>query len=268
MNRIQEFEYIFADNSGVNNCFFNTEEDYLNEFDDCADNCVIWNHINFYGAPYGTSDSKFERMEEGNFSDTIKIGEIIGFVILCKQIVKEGFDPVEICDDVNQDLEYTLSAMSDKQGPFNTEEYQDIYYIHDFKMENEYNNAKFKNQIITQLPKIVFQLFHIEPSFLTFYPLPLKYTPDPKEEAKYDFLQKVAAQKVDLALGYNENQDEKFIKFANEYQFSDDELKMIMRRRVHGSSYPQKAKDKKEFDFYISNGFKEVGNSRLLCKEV
>lgn len=264
MKKIRKFEYIFADCPSLNNCFFDATESFP---DDCEDTCVVWNDINFYGIPFGTTDSEFERLEDGNFSDAIKIGEIIGCLILCNEIIKEGLDPVEICDDVNQDLEYTLSAMSDNEGPFCMEDYQDVYYIHDFQMEKGYNNDELKSRIITELANVILRLFHVKPGFLAFYPLPLEYIPNPNEEARYDILQKMAAQKVDMALGF-EKQDEKLLPFANAYQFSDDELNIIMRRRVSGSSYPKEAKNKKEFDFYISNGFKEVGDSRLLCKEV
>ncbi|ADY55587.1 hypothetical protein Sgly_1273 [Syntrophobotulus glycolicus DSM 8271] len=50
--------------------------------------------------------------------------------------------------------------------------------------------------------------------------------------------------------------------------FSKDELNFIMRRRYSGSSYPEDAKDKKEYAFYKANGVEEAGVNRLLYKYV
>lgn len=52
----------------------------------------------------------------------------------------------------------------------------------------------------------------------------------------------------------------------NIMRLDEDELKLIMGRRHSGSSYPEEAKDCKEYAFYESNGFEEAGNSRLLYK--
>ena len=184
---------------------------------------------------------------------------------------------MEICDDVDGDLEYTISALSDKDGPLNAETgdaYQDVYYIDELKMETSYNDASLKSRIIEELPTLIFTLFHVTPDLLAFYPAPLEYTPDPSKRAKYQALQGIAAQKIDSAIdaittkGAKKQEDEKTLNFAAVYQFSEDELNLIMRRRYSGSSYPKEAKDMKEYDFYEANGFQEAGDSRLLYKHI
>lgn len=46
------------------------------------------------------------------------------------------------------------------------------------------------------------------------------------------------------------------------------ELNIIMGRRRPKRSYPESAKDQREFEFYQANGFIEAGYSRLLYKQV
>lgn len=58
------------------------------------------------------------------------------------------------------------------------------------------------------------------------------------------------------------------INFGDAYQFTEDELNMVMGRRHSESSYPEKAKDRKEYEFYEANGFEEIGDSRLLYKYI
>jgi len=80
---------------------------------------------------------------EADYGDAVKIGELFGCLILCRQIIDENEDPLIICDDIDGDLEYTISALSDHDGPQNPEEgdpYQDVYYIHDFKMKEGYES--------------------------------------------------------------------------------------------------------------------------------
>ena len=168
--------------------------------------------------------------------------------------------------------------MSDEDGPLNIENgdpYQDIYYIHEFKMLPNYDNEFLKNRIIEELPGLILKLLHVVPDIIAYYPAPLEYEPDPDKESRYDTLQAIVAQRlnsltnsIDVDEKEKQDIDKKMLKFGDIYQFSDDEINYIMGRRNSGSSYPEEAKDKKEYIFYESHGFQEVGDSRLLYKEV
>jgi hypothetical protein len=190
-------------------------------------------------------------------------------------MIEEGYDPLEVCDASDGDLEYTISALSDEDGPLNMETgdpEQDVFYIHELQMESGNDDAPLKGRILDELPGLIFSFLHIAPDILAFYPAPLEYTPDPAEEERYQILQNIAAQKIDSAIGAiigeqpAEQPGGNVLKFADAYRFSEDELKFVTRRRYSGSSYPDEAKDLKEYAFYQANGFEEVGNSRLLYK--
>lgn len=268
-----KFQSICAYYSCDNNHFFDIDSDYDDY--DCHDTCLVWNSITFYGVPFDLLDDKMTSLYEGDYRDAVKIGELLGCLILCRQMLDEGEDPLIICDDVDGDLEYTISALTDENGSLNPEHgdpYQDVYYIHEFNMEAGYDDARLKSRIIKELPGLIFKFSHIAPDILAFYSAPLKYTPDPDKEARYQALQSICAQKITSTFGaiFEEKQNKKdnIIKFGDAYQFSEDELNMVMGRRHSCSSYPETAKNKDEYAFYEANGFKEVSDSRLLCKYV
>ncbi len=254
------FELICADYTSLNNVIFYLEDGYE---PDCVDDCIIWGVITFYGVPEDLPDDQMNEIYEGNYEKAIKIGEIFGCLIISKYMLDVGEDPLFVCDASSGDLEYVMSALSDAGGPLNMEPYQDVYYIHEIKIDGEYEPI-LKGKILDELPNIIFSLLHVSPDIVAFYPAPLEYTPDPAEKEKYDRLQRIAAQKLDLALNPKENGN--VINFASAYKFSDDDLKMVTRRRYSGSSYPEEAKDLKEYAFYQAHGFEEAGNSRVLYK--
>jgi hypothetical protein len=276
MGTIKKFESICADCTTQQNILFRMDSDYEDNYD-CVDTCIIWNTINFYGVPFNLSDDQLNDIYSGDYKNAVKIGEIFGCLILCKQMIKEGYDPLEVCDDSNGDLEYTISALSDEGEPLNEDDgdsEQDVYYIHEFKMVKEYDDAPLKSRILEELPGLILSLLHDAPDILAFYPEPLEYEPDKSQEERHEVLRNIAADKIDSAFGgmigekKTGKDSENVVKFADAYQFSEDELNYIMGRRNPGSSYPEQAKDQKEFAFYEANGFEEIGNSRLLYKEV
>lgn len=273
MDKKVEFESIFATYSDRNNYTFDL--DNLYSYYDCADSCVIWNNITFYGIPNNLTDDQIDSIYEGDYHDAVKIGELFGYMILCKQILNEDHDPVEICDDVDGDLEYAMSALSDEEGPLNLESgdpYQDVYYIRELNMIPGYDDELLKSKILDELPKIIISLLHVTPEVIAYYPSPLEYERDLNEAKRSQALHFFAAQKMEAEAKrmnlYDEDvsDDNKIINFGDAYRFSDDELKIIMGRRHSRSSYPEEAKDKTEFTFYEANGFIEVGDSRLLYK--
>lgn len=277
MNKKIKIKSICADCSGLNNNIFDVSSD-CNIYD-YSDACIFWDIITFYGIPFDFEDEEISDFYEGDYTEGVKIGKLTGCMIMCKQMIDQGYDPLITCDDVDGDLEYTISALSDIGGPLNVESgepYQDVYYIDELYMDPNYDEETLKSRIIEEIPRIVASLFHTFPDILAYYPAPLEYEPDPGKEARYSALQNIAIQKLDNTISEmftdsieSEREDAKnILKFGDLYQFSDDELKMVMRRRNSESSYPAEARDKKEYNFYEKNGFKEVGDSRLLYKDV
>lgn len=267
-----KFKSICADYSVKNSIIFDIDDDYNYNYD-CVDTCLIWNCINFYGIPFGLSDNQIEGIYDGDYQEVVKIGKMRGCLILCKQMIEEGWDPLEVCDESSGDLEYTISALSDEDGPLNMETgdpEQNVFYIHELQIEAEYDDELLKGRIIDELPGLIFSFLHVAPDILAFYPAPLEYTPDPVVEERYQILQDIAAQKIDSVIDSisKKQHGSNVFQFADAYRFSEDELKFVTRRRYSGSSYPDEAKDLKEYSFYQANGFEEAGNSRLLYKFV
>ena len=198
MNKV-EFESICADCSGIRNHIFDIDDSYGY---DCHDTCIIQSNITFYGVPFDLTENQMDMVYEGYYDDVVKIGDIFGCLILCKQIFDEGYNPWLICDDENGDLEYTISALSDKYGPLNIERgdpYQDIYYIHEFKMLPNYDNEFLKGRIIEELPGLILKFLHVAPDIIAYYPAPMEYEPDPDRESRHSALRAIVAQRLDTA---------------------------------------------------------------------
>lgn len=276
MGAKKKFEYICADCSGNRNALFRVDSEYENNYD-CVDTCIVWHELTFYGIPFGLSDDQLNSIDRGDYTNAIKIGELLGCIILCRQMIKEGYEPLEICDDSNADLEYTISALSDEGGPLNEisgDPEQDVFYIHEFSIEKKYDSAPLKSRILEELPGLILSLFNMAPDIIAFYPEPLEHEPDKTKEEQHEVILKIAADKLDSAIGgiimdeKSEQVPENVVKFADAYQFSEEEMNYLMGRRTPGISYSKEYKDLNEFGFYELNGFVEVGDSRLLFKEV
>lgn len=265
------FKAICAAYSCDDNHIIDIESD-CDEYD-CHDTCLVWNTITFYGIPFDLLDDKMGSIYEGDYSDAVKIGELFGCLILCRQMIDEDEDPLIICDDIDADLEYTISALSDDYGPLNPENgdaYQDVYYIHELKMEAGYDEAPLKSRIIKDLPRLILKFCHVSPDILAFYSAPLEYPLDPDKEARYKALQIIHSQKMssifDGIIGEKQKEKDNIVKFSDAYKFTEDEINIVMGRRHSGSSYPEEAKNKDEYAFFEANGFEEAGDSRLLYK--
>lgn len=274
MSKEIEFEYICAECPDTKKHMFRLNKDECDYDCDSHRTCIIWNNIVIYGVPVGFSEEEWEEDDQDAYNNAIKIGKIKGCLILCNQILSLGEEPLDICDDESADLEYTISSLSDENGPLNIETgepFQDVYYIDDFTMEPEYDDPELKSRILQELPHIIFTLFHNTPELIAYYPSPLDYEPDPAIQTRKKALMNIAMQKLDSNYFVNdsENQEEsKDSLFGKAYEFNDDEINIVMGRRNSTSSYPEEAKDKKEFALYEDNGFIEAGNSRLLYKHV
>lgn len=270
------FKYICAHRSKSAHYLFRVDAEY--EDYDCHSSCIIWDTITLYGVPHDLSDEALSNVFDGKYADAIEIGSMYGCLILCKQMLTEGEDPWLICDDEDGDLEYTISALKDPECPLNEDDgnpWQDVYYIHEWNMKRGYKSAALKSEILDRLPNIILMLFNVKPDILVYYPAPLKYKPDPNEEARHKALQNIGMQKLEAAFSFltdkSNNSESGELKnnirnFGVYYKLNENEFNYLARRRQVGISYPESAKRKSEFSFFESNGFVEAGNSRLLYK--
>lgn len=265
MGKKIKFESICADYSESNAHVFDVNGDYRDY--DCHNTCVIWNYITFYGVPFDLLDERMDRIYEGDYQETVKIGELLGCLILCRQMLDQGADPLAICSDIDADLEYTISALSDEEdGPLSSENgdpYLNVYYIHELKMEADYDEAVLRSRIINEVPGLILTFAHVAPDILAFFPAPTEYASDPEKEARYQALQSIATQKISIAYHPIFGQQVQGLVKGDNARSGQ-----VIGKNHAASSYPEEAKNQDEFAFYERNGFKEVGDSRLLYKYV
>lgn len=138
----------------------------------------------FWGVPDGDEEIFFEAIDEADFSNCTKIGVLSAYFILCKMMRNDGVNPLIVCDDESGDLEYVMSALTSKIGPFfkKGNSYADIIYINDFKIEDIPKQQGMDSRILQQLPELCKELMHVKPEMLAFMEAS---TPDRKETQFY-----------------------------------------------------------------------------------
>lgn len=167
----EEFQDIIAVTEGKRHWFVNL---YKTE----SDNYAVWCNITLYGVPEELSEEKENEIYNGNFEQAIHIGELIGCLILCKQMFEAGQDPYTVCDDISGELEFVMSALQEENGPLNDEihdDYQDVFYIEELQLKSKYKTQKLSVSILNSVPDMIFSLYHVYPNILCYYPRPLPY---------------------------------------------------------------------------------------------
>jgi len=223
----------------------------------------------FWGVPQDAEDILYDALDSGNYADCIKIGVLSGHLILCKQMIADGYDPLTVCDDESADLEYVMSALVDKNGPLDEwtgDPLLDVLYIHELTVEESLQRQGLGSRLLQELPCLCKQLMHVVPDILAYYPAPLERGWH-KESERDIALRNIAAERVAKAIIPDHDmkkENSNLVSFPDIYQFSDDEIKMIMGRRHSDSSYPEALKNERMIAFYQKNGFQELGDTRLL----
>lgn len=268
-------KYGDAQGSGKEHVFYMKKD----RFDqDCQDTCVHWLKFKILGYPEELSDDERTAVYEGTSSRGVKIGSVFGCLVLCREILDQGEDPYRICDDVDADLEYMMSALVEDAGPMNPfkgDPYQDVFYIHTIEFETGYQNLRLKKRIVKEIPDILLSLENVRPTVLAYYPSPLE---DQEEDEAYQeksrILSALACDKVEARIPHglndaSEEPDSKRVKrFGQYYRFTDDEVNIVLGRRNSYSYYEETRKNLPEFHFFESCGFQEIGDSRLLFIEI
>lgn len=236
------------------------------------DDCIPWCEFEFYGITEDTREQRIENAYSGDFSGLEVVSTMSGYLILGSEIACADEDVHAICDDVDADLEYITSALCEDGEILDIDPFCNIFYIHEFKMCDGYEAGALKARIIEEFPHLCMVLCHVKPDILAYYPSPLEYTRDDvKRQQRQSIVEKLAAQKLN---NYNAlecadtDKPTNIIELGQFKPFSDEKIDMLLGRRLPGDSYPEAAKNSKEFDFYEANGFIESGTSRVLYKMV
>lgn len=269
MDRYFAYEDIIVQQSSMNATHFSPGAKPRDSFSyDYTSTYLVAVHWTFWGVPHDNEDILYNALGNGDYSGCTKIGTLSGNLILCKQMIADGYDPLIVCDDESADLEYVMSVLVDEGGPLNEwtgEPMLDVFYVHELIIEESLRLQGLGSRILQEAPSICRELLHVAPDILTYYPAPTKRNWH-KESEKEKALRNIAANRV--AKSYSSDEEEQgqldSISFDDRYRLSDDEINMIMGRRHSGSSYPEELKNFNLIAFYNKNGLQEMGDSRLL----
>lgn len=221
---------------------------------------VVDSYIQLYGVPDNISDDQQSAIYDGDYTLAIPLGQIIGNLILCRDMLDEAISPYEICDDIDSELEYAISALTEPGAPlaiYDGDEYQNIFYIHNIVFDQSKYSEQLHATILNNIKGIVLSNYNCVADIVCYYPTPLEYKENPAIKIKKDIANIVMREKMDK--GYCGGQN---------YQLTLDKAQenYILGRRSGEDSYPESAKDKSVWDFYLRHGFEEVLNSRLLYR--
>ena len=269
-NRDYEYGDIIVKQQGLDTLHFSPEYEPRNSLCyDYTSTYLVAIDWTFWGVPHGGEDILYDALDYDNYDDCVKLGALSGYLILCKQMIADGYDPLTVCDDESADLEYTMSALIDEGGPLNEwtgEPLLDVLYINELTIEESLRRQGLGSRLLQETPVICRELLHVLPDILAYYPTPTDRDWR-KDKERNIALSDIAAKKITKFIAEGEETEAKHsnvISFADKYKLSDDEVNMIMGRRYSGSSYPEALKDGRLIAFYQKNGFHELGDSRLL----
>lgn len=101
--------------------------------DDPMDVYIVSAIFELFTATEEWNESEELLEEDENFA---KIGSLSGYLVLGEQMLIDGYDPYEICDDFSGDLEFMASALDE------IEEFGgNVFYIHELSIEEEYQGV-------------------------------------------------------------------------------------------------------------------------------
>ena len=204
--------------------------------------------IGIFGIPHGLSEEEEDRM----FSDpdkAVHIGTIEGYLILSEEIERRGYNLYDMCDEINADLEYVISALCESGGVMQAHDIHrplNIFYIHEVEFENEEFRDMLLTDILINLPDIMFSHTNILPEMMIYYPRPLPYDTRMKEiqnaiavETSTQLrarVEKLKAMEEDPTIDSDYDDEPQLA-------LSKDQINILMGKRVEGDSYPEAAKD-------------------------
>ena len=156
--------------------------------------------IGIFGIPHRLSEEE----EDNIFSDpekAVRIGTIEGYLILSEEIERRGYYLYDMCDEINADLEYVISALCESGGVMqahNITRPLNIFYIHEVEFENEEFRDMMLTDILIELPDIMFSHTNILPEMMIYYPRPLPY-----DTRLMDIQKAIASETVSQVLARN-----------------------------------------------------------------
>lgn len=248
---------------------------------DSEDMYVEYAAFDVYGVPEDMDDADFEKATSGTIQGIPHLAQVRGMFIPCRQMLDDGEDPYTVCDDISGELEFIMSILTKERGPLSDEEgdpFQDVFYIDEIEVEEAFGKYELAlmDRILKELAYLIKRFLHQDPQIIAYYPAPTKedwYEEPQNRHAVSGLLMEKVAKKIDGILGHEVkkeitpeavSEDGKVIRLPGEYNFSEDDINYVLGRRMSDAAYPEEMKDKRLFDLYEQNGFREINQTRLL----
>lgn len=223
--------------------------------------------FNIYGIHEDASDEEVDAFDNGDYTNVQSVGYLRGKLILGKIMDMLANDIYTLCDDNSADLEYVYSALSDEGQPlYNKDAYEhikDIFYIDELYINEEYQNNGYGTMLLKYLPQLIIKEMHVIPDIIAYLPPFLDHEKEVDEDAitQSKFIMAHLEKKL-----YRDPQPPKdnIVLFPLVNGVTDDQINYMLGRRQAGKSYPEHLRNKRLFDFYRKNGFRESGSSGLM----
>lgn len=163
--------YIFCENKYDDIDYFDAGDEPGDFYDDeSPDHFVLDISWDFYNA--GSDDAVINAACSGEFAQCEKIGTLSGSIILNKDMIDSGCDPIITCDDKDGDLGALMFDLYSETGPLNEQNgnsYENIFYIYEFESNCTTDNMLLMHRIIRELPWICKRILHIYPELITYF---------------------------------------------------------------------------------------------------
>lgn len=221
--------------------------------------------IEIFGIPADTDDTEAEHIldEEAN---GIHIATLSGNIILIGAMLHKGLSPVQMCDDHSYLLGYAIKALTEQDAPLHDDVELDmctsIFYIYELIFDEPYRDSEFMTEMVKQIPNVLFYNINVYPDMLVYYPSPLSYEKDTYtriKEGLAELAHKETIERLDKMSKGKDVDDGK-----PHLVLSEEQLNYVMQTRNEGDTYPSSI-NRNEWKIYGDAGYREVGNSRLLC---
>ena len=139
---------------------------------------------NLWGVLPEREDTVYDVIDTEDFSSCVHLGVVAGHLILCTQMIADGYDPWQVCDDESADLAHVMFYLRGDGGPLNDltgEPLQNVFYVDELAITEEWRGKGVGTRVLQELPYLVRKLNHIGPDILTYY---LPYPPLDNSEAR------------------------------------------------------------------------------------
>ena len=127
----------------------------------------------FWGVPADDTAAFVESAILGDFSSCARIGTLHGNLLLCKQMIADGYSPLTICETESDDLVDALDTLFAEEGPLNEatgDPYQNVFYIGELNINESLRDIGLGSRILQELPRLCANLLHVIPDILVYYP--------------------------------------------------------------------------------------------------